>query len=109
MTELAEFLGHILEQNGIENYLEWVSDINEAINEKRFEWFYRNEKCVGFYTWVEKWKDGKQYIYVGNLFIEPQSRAVNNIYKIKSYLRNKFPNAEKAYWINTKSKEFVYD
>lgn len=109
MNFFSDFLGQLLQSNGIDDYPNWVADIESAVQEGRFEWFYRNGVCAGFYTWVEKIKDGKQYIYVGNLFIEPKHRSVENVFKIRRKMKHKFPNSQMGYWINNKRKQFVYD
>lgn len=79
-------------------------ELKEAIQENHFAWI----GDVGFFTWLEIVKEGKLYIYIGNLWVEPSARGKTPLFWIRKFLKDKYPNLVFGYWHRDKDNKFFY-
>ena len=91
------------------NVLEFLTDevkqdIKEAQQEGHFKWI----DDVGFFTWFEYRKNGKLYIYINNLWIQPENRKKIPLFWIRKFLKDKYSDIQFGYWHNEKKNRFFY-
>ncbi len=81
-------------------------EIKEAQELGHFKWI----EDTGFFTWFEVEKNDKLYIYINNLWIQPEYRGKTSIFWIRRFLRNKYPNVKYGYWFrgDKNNKEWHY-
>lgn len=76
-------------------------ELKEAQRDSHFAWV----GDVGFFTWFEIRKNGKLYIYINNLWVQPEHRKKTSLFWIRKYLKNKYPEADYGYWEREKDKD----
>ena len=83
-------------------------EIKEAQQDNHFAWI----GDAGFFTWFEIRKNNKLYIFINNLWIEPEHRGKKSLFWLRKFLKDKYPNIEYGYWERenkkTKDNEWHY-
>lgn len=85
-----------------------VLSIADCIKNNRFFIEYNEGKIVLFLTWEDNLIDGKRYIFVNNLWIEPTYRNVNTLTRIRFALKYLLRNVYKFYWFNHKKQKMIH-
>ena len=85
-----------------------VLSIAECIKNNRFFIEYNEGKMVLFLTWEDNQIDGKRYIFVNNLWIEPSYRNTNTLTRIRFALKYLLTGVHKFYWHNRKKQTMIY-
>lgn len=63
----------------------------------------------GFFTWSEVYKNNQKYVYIENMYIEPEKRKYNNLLSIRKFLRDKYlSDVVFFYWHNGRKDKFFY-
>lgn len=88
MNELLKFLTDEVRQ-----------EIKEAQADNHFAWL----GDVGFFTWFEITKNDKLYIFINNLWIQPEYRKKVSLFWLRKFLKSKYPNAKYGYWEREKN------
>ena len=67
------------------------ANIQEAFKEDRLLFIRKQFKTIGFLTWYPVDRDGRHYVYIGNMYILEQYRNEFNIFSLRKILRDRFP------------------
>jgi hypothetical protein len=107
----AKGLIKVIETEGIpwRNKDEILGQLERAINDGRIYIFKnKDNKEIGFVTWLEKHDDGKLFVFVNNLVILKEFKGQYPLVKLRTMLREKYPKRTKFYWRNGKKRTFKY-
>jgi hypothetical protein len=99
----------IINRIGVAEDKEAVVSIADCIKNNRFFYEMSEGKIVLFLTWSDDIIDGKRYIFVNNLWIEPSYRAQNTLVRVRTalkYLLGK--SVYRFYWHDRKKDKVVY-
>jgi hypothetical protein len=107
----AKGLIKVIETEGIKvkDKEDLLCQLSQAIKDKRIYIFKnKDNKEIGFVTWLEKYANSNQYIFINNLLILKEFKRQENLLEFRSFLRNKYPTMYRMYWNNRKHKKFRY-
>ena len=104
MTEDKLFEIFIEEQLHFDDVEDVRESIRNAINRNNIIHIIKSGVWMGFVTWLEVYKNGRQYIYLNNLFIKKAYESMDNLLFLRKILRNKYPFADFFYWHSAKKK-----
>lgn len=85
-----------------------VWSIADCIKNERFFIEYNEGKIVIFLTWEDNQIDGKRYIFVNNLWIEPSYRSPKTLVRVRTVLKYLLINVYKFYWHNRQKDKMIY-
>lgn len=92
----------------IEKDKDAVISIAESIKNDRFFYEIIEGNKVLFLTWQDNIIDGKRYIFVNNLFIDPLYRSNKTLLRIRFALKYLLGDVYKFYWFNRKKQKMIY-
>lgn len=98
----------IITRTGYQNDKDIALSIAEGIKKNQFFVEYNSGNMVLFLTWEDNKIDGKRYIFVNNLWIEPNYRSKNTLVRIRSALKFLLKNVYKFYWFNREKQKMIY-
>lgn len=93
---------------GIEKDKNAVISIADCIKNNRFFYEIVEGNIILFLTWEDNIIDGKRYIFVNNLFIDPENRNRNTLLRIRFALKYLLKDVHKFYWFNHKKQKMIY-
>lgn len=85
-----------------------VSSIAEGIDSGRFLYELSESKIVLFLTWEDSQIDGKRYIFVNNLWIDPTYRSAKTLTRVRTVLKYLLKGVHKFYWFNREKQKMIY-
>lgn len=98
----------IIKKVGLEEDRNSILSIVECVKENRFLVALSDNKIVIFLTWEDNKIEGKRYIFVNNLWVEPEYRNSTTLTRIRIVLKYLLKNVYKFYWHNKKRDKIVY-
>lgn len=98
----------VIKRAGVTNDQNAVISIAECIKNNRFFIEYNHGNIVVFLTWEDNIIDGKRYIFVNNLWIEPSYRSHKTLTRIRTALKFLLRDVYKFYWHNRKKDKMIY-
>ncbi len=98
----------IVSKEEIPKDMDIVKSIADNIKNDRFFIEYNADKIVLFLTWEDNLIDGKRYIFVNNLWIEPEYRSSKTLTRIRFSLKYLLQDVYKFYWFNRKKQKMIY-
>lgn len=98
----------IIQRSGVDKDKEIVLSIADSIKNDRFFIETTDDKVILFLTWEDNLIDEKRYIFVNNLWIDPEFRKVTSLLKIKTCLKMILRNVYKFYWHNRQKDKMIY-
>lgn len=87
---------------------EAVISIADCIKNDRFFYEIVEGKIVLFLTWEDNLIDRKRYIFVNNLWVDPNYRSAKTLVRIRGALKYLLKNVYKFYWHNRKKDKVIY-
>lgn len=82
--------------------------IANCIKNNRFFIEYSEGNIVLFLTWEDNLIDGKRYIFINNLWIEPSYRSTRTLTRIRFALKYLLKNVYRFYWHNKRKDKLIY-
>ena len=67
----------------------------------------KNGVPIGFFTWEERIKNGEKCIFINNMFIKKDCKKEFNLLRLRSFFREKYPDAYLFYWKSRKRGRYV--
>ena len=107
---IPESLVEALELGGVRiNDKESLLDnLRSSIYENRLRFIFNNDKkVIGFFTWEEFKRLKGLRIFINNLFVMPEYRKHNQLFKLRKFFREMYPDANLFYWRNRKRGIYV--
>lgn len=98
----------IIQRAGVADDKDTVISIADCIKNNRFFYEIYSNKIVLFLTWEDNIIDGKRYIFVNNLWIEPSYRDSKTLIKVRTALKFLIQNVYKFYWFNRQKDKMIY-
>lgn len=98
----------IAQKWGVDNNKENVISIAEGIKNDRFLVEYHAGKVVIFFTWEDSLIDHKRYIFIKDLWIEPEYRKSSTLLRLRKIMRLLLPEVYRYYWFDRKKQKMVY-
>lgn len=82
--------------------------IADAVVDGNIKAIMRYGLPIGFFSWIEKKKDGKLFIFINNMLIKRKFRNKTNLLFLRKFFRYKYPDMDIAYWWNDRRDRFTY-
>lgn len=99
----------IVKRVGVEQDKDIVVSIADCIKNDRFFVELSEGKIVLFLTWEDNRIDGKRYIFINNLWIEPSYRSQNTLVRVRSVLKFLLgKSVHRFYWHDRKKDKVIY-
>lgn len=98
----------IVHKKDVPKDIETAESIAEGIKNDRFFIEIVDKKIVLFLTWKDNLIDNKRYIFINNLWIDPEFRKSTSLLKIKKYLKMILDNVYRFYWFNREKQKMIY-
>lgn len=98
----------IVKRADVINDKDAVISIADCIKNNRFFIEYNEGKIVIFLTWEDNLIDGKRYIFINNLWIEPEYRNKQTLVRVRTALKYLLKYVYKFYWHNRKKDKVIY-
>lgn len=98
----------VIKRANIESDKDVILSIADCIKNNRFFVEYHVGNMILFLTWEDNLIDGKRYIFVNNLWIEPNYRSYKSLVKIRGALKYLLKNVYKFYWFNREKQKMIY-
>lgn len=109
ITEAKNLLiSFILSQEGLDRSGNYIESITNAIHKGNFCAEGKGKILFKFFTWSEDIIDGKLYIFVNNLWINPELRNKNSLLSIRGFLKGLYPGVHKGYWFNKRKDILIH-
>ena len=101
-----EILKEVIQKNNLFKSKEIVDYIAQCVKEGRFLFELRNNEVIKFLTWEEQNQNGKLYIFISNLWVEPKYRNKNSLNMIRGKLKGIYKNA-RFIWFDRKKQKLI--
>lgn len=102
-----EICKEVLIKSGQSNNKDVIDSIAESVMNDRFIFELNNNEVIVFVTWkVPQEIDGKNKIFINNLWIDSRYRNKDYVLKIRTSLRNIFGNTS-GVWFNRKKQKMI--
>ncbi len=98
----------ILSKDGVPRDLKTVESIANGIKNNRFFIKNINNEISLFLTWEENYINGKKYIFVNNLWIDPGFRKSKSLLEVRNHLKIILKDVYKFYWFNRRKQRMIY-
>lgn len=108
IEEKINLASDIIIRAKIESDKNAVISIAECVKRDRFFIEYSQGNIVLFLTWEDNLIDGKRYIFINNLWIEPSYRSPKTLIRVRTALKYLLGNVYKFYWHDRKKDKMVY-
>lgn len=98
----------IIKRFNAENNKDVVISVSEGIKNERFFYELYEGNVVLFLTWEDNFIDGKRYIFVNNLWIDPSYRKANTLSRLRILKKYLFKGVHNFYWFNKEKEKMIY-
>lgn len=98
----------IITRSAVQDDKNAVLSIAECIKNNRFFIEYNQGNMILFLTWEDNLIDGKRYIFVNNLWIDPNHRRAEALLRIRGALKFLLKRVYKFYWFNREKQKMIY-
>lgn len=98
----------IINRWGADKNKEIAVSIAEGIKNDKFFIEYSDGKIVLFLTWKDNLIDRKRYIFINNLWIEPEYRNSKTLLRLRKIAKYLLGDVYKFYWHNYKKDKMIY-
>lgn len=98
----------IIQRAGFQDDKEVIFSIASCIKHNRFFIEYDQGNIAIFLTWEDNLIDNKRYIFVNNLWIEPNYRSIKTLIRVRNVLRYILGKVHKFYWFNREKQKMIY-
>lgn len=101
-----EILKEVITKSGFDNNKEIIDSMADAVIKGNFLFQLIDNEVVKFVTWIPQEIDGKNKVFVNNLWIDPRYRDCNTLLGIRKILRNMFKGS-KFIWFNRRKQKLI--
>lgn len=96
----------VLIKSGFDKNRRVIDSIANAVMKDYFLIERENNKIIKFVSWIPQLIEGKNKIFVNNLWIDSNYRGKDTILFIRKILRERFKNS-RFIWFNRKNKKLI--
>lgn len=98
----------IIKRAGVQGDDDAIRSIADCIKNNRFFIEYNQGNMVLFLTWEDNLIDGKRYIFINNLWIDPIHRSPKALIRVRGALKYLLKGVYRFYWHDKKKDRMIY-